>query len=768
MSQRTETSPLLEVHATTQQNQPSSYILSSFYLLLAVVTIFMISWTLLLNILQGHSIRSYISLYYALPHASWPESSGITYDQLQKILLDTPNSDKVREWSSYYTSGPHLAGKNHSQALWTQNLWKEFGVEDTTIKTYDVYLNYPVGHRLALIDDSSSTVLFEVSLKEDVLEEDPTTGLPKRVPAFHAYSASGNVNARFVYVNFGTYEDFKKLSSAGVLLEGTIAIAKYGRIACGLKIKAAQEFGIVGVVVYNDPQDDGEVTEDNGYKVYPNGPARNPSAIQRDNARFLSTHTCFIASEENVLPGDPTTPEYAAKPGCERQEARDSMPTIPSLPISYKEVLPFLKALNGHGPKAETFGGSWKGGLGYKDVQYNIGPSPANLVINLVNEQNYQVTPIRNVIGVIKGHTDEVVILGNHRDAWGAGGAGDPNSGSAVLNEVVRSFGEALKSGWKPLRTIVFASWDGGEYGLLGSTEWVEDNFPWISKSNIAYLNVDMAVTGTVFEAHASPLLEKAIRETVAVVQGHEKIIWDWGSKIEGPSCLKDLLAFQSFAGVPSMDFGFRRASTDPVHHSHSSYDSLAWMEKFGDHDWTYHLLCAKLWALVAARLIDSPLIPFSARDHAANLYSAFNRIKEQYPPGDPYLHFGRLHQAIDEYYGQARDFDCVIVSRAKRLRDEPIPWYQWWNKVLYFNNARRVNERYNALERAFRYQPGLDGRNWFKHVAFAPDRWTGNSTIFPGLVESLEDGDLDNIKKWDRIIQNRLKFAERLMSLDF
>ncbi|KAJ5735080.1 uncharacterized protein N7483_000205, partial [Penicillium malachiteum] len=725
-----ETSPLLKVHAAPQQNQYSYYIL---YLLLAVVTLFTISSVLLPQI---PSIWSYMSWQYSLPPASWPESSGITYDQLQKILLDTPNSDKVREWSSYYTSGPHLAGKNYSQALWTLSLWKEFGVEDTTLKTYDVYLNYPVGHRLALIDDSSSAVIFEATLKEDVLEEDPTTGLPKHVPAFHAYSASGNVNARFVYVNFGTYEDFKDLDRAGILLEGTIAIAKYGRIACGLKIKAAQEFGIVGVVIYNDPQDDGEVTEDNGYKAYPHGPARNPSAIQRHNARFL-----------NVLPGDPTTPECVSKPGCERQETRDSMPTIPSLPVSYKEILPFLKALNGRGPRAETFGDSWKGGLGYKDVEYNIGPSPENLVINLVNEQNYQVTPIWNVIGVIEGHTDEVVILGNHRDAWGAGGAGDPNSGSAVLNEVVRSFGEALKFGWKPLRTIVFGSWDGGEYGLLGSTEWVKDNFPWISETNIAYLNVDMAVTGTVFEARASPLLEKAIRETIAVIQDQEKIICDWGSKIEGPSCLKDLLAFQHFAGVPSMDFGFRRASTDPVHHSHSSYDSLAWMEKFGDHDWTYHLLCAKLWALVAARLIDSPLIPFSARDHALHLYSAFNRIKEQYPPGDPYLHFALLHQAMDAYFGEAREFDYFTVGLAERLREVPIPWYKWWTKVLEFNTVRRANERYKALERAFLYLPGLDGRNWFKHVAFAPDRWTGNSTTLPGLLESLEDGDYDNIK---------------------
>lgn len=120
-----------------------------------------------------------------------------------------------------------------------------------------------------------------------------------------------------------------------------------------------------------------------------------------------------------------------------------------------------------------------------------------------------------NVIGIINGTIpDEVVVLGNHRDAWIAGGAGDPNSGSAAFNEVIRSFGLALQAGWKPLRTIVFASWDGEEYGLLGSTEWVEEYLPWLSASTIAYLNVDVGTNGPHFRASAAPLLNKILIET--------------------------------------------------------------------------------------------------------------------------------------------------------------------------------------------------------------------------------------------------------------
>lgn len=126
---------------------------------------------------------------------------------------------------------------------------------------------------------------------------------------------------------------------------------------------------------------------------------------------------------QGFAPGDPTTPGYPSKPGAPRQDTSHAIPSIPSIPISYQDALPLLKALNGHGPKASSFSKYWHGGgLGYKGVDYNIGPSPAGLELNLVNEQEYVTTPLWNVIGIINGTIpDEVIVLGNHRDAWIAG-----------------------------------------------------------------------------------------------------------------------------------------------------------------------------------------------------------------------------------------------------------------------------------------------------------------------------------------------------------
>lgn len=259
---------------------------------------------------QTSHARSYLPWSNPYPHSLWPQSEGLSYQELQQVLSSTPDEAKAREWSQYYSSGPHLAGKNLSQAIWTRERWQEFGIADTNIVSYDVYVNYPLGHRLALLENSNRShsesrapsldegsldpakegwkVKFEASLEEDVLEEDGTSGLKDRIPTFHGYSASGNVTAPYVYVNYGTYRDYEDLVQANVSLRGKIALVKYGRIFRGLKVKRAEELGMVGVAVYSDPGDDGDMTEENGFQPYPNGPAREPSSVQRGSAQYIS------------------------------------------------------------------------------------------------------------------------------------------------------------------------------------------------------------------------------------------------------------------------------------------------------------------------------------------------------------------------------------------------------------------------------------------------------------------------------------------------
>ncbi|KAI0550511.1 hypothetical protein F4679DRAFT_542663 [Xylaria curta] len=744
-----------------------------------------------------------VTAVYAPPYSHsqpWPGHGGkhLPYEKLQALLLDTPSAEKASEWSKYYTSGAHLAGQNLSQAEWTRDRWEEWGVK-SDIVAYDTYLNYPLDRRLALLKKKTTStgkksdsweVAFEATLTEDVLEEDPTTQLENSIPTFHGYSASGNVTGSFVYVNYGTFWDFEDLVRANVSLEGKIAIARYGGIFRGLKLKRAEELGMIGCILYSDPGDDGDMTEENGHKTYPKGPARNPSSVQRGSVEYLS-----------MGPGDPTTPGYPSKPGVPREPTDGILPRIPSLPISYAEALPILKALNGHGPKAKNINEYWtrNAGLGYKGVEYNIGPSPDDLVLNLVNHQNYTTTPLWDVIGIINGTIpDEVVVVGNHRDAWIVGGAGDPNSGSAVINEVIRSFGQALEQGWKPLRTIVFASWDGEEYGLIGSTEWVEEYLPWISAANVAYINVDVGVRSPTFSASAAPLLHNLLYEVTALVPSPNQTVKGqtvrdlWDGRISTMGSGSDFTAFQDFAGVPSLDMGFGGPDSEaPVYHYHSNYDSYWWQSVYGDPGFVYHRAMAQVLGLTVAKIADTPLLALNATTYAVALNEYVEKVESKLagPESKPFSEaeifefrarsagvevqgdrgafersLSRLHESISEMKSAAIKLDAKAAKLAEQA-NEHVPWWHWIKKLKLFHQIRFTNTKYKNIERAFLYPGGLDGRSWFKHVVFAPGIWTGYAgAVFPGLVESIDNKDFTNAIKWVDIIDSCIKTATKTM----
>lgn len=480
--------------------------------------------------------------------------------------------------------------------------------------------------------------------------------------------------------------------------------------------------------------------------------------------------------------------------------------------------MPILKALNGHGPKSSDFNKHWNRnkGLAYKGVEYNIGPTPDDVVLNLNNEQDYTVTPLWDVIGVVNGTTPhEVLIIGNHRDAWIAGGAGDPNSGSATLNEAIRAVGKALDAGWKPLRTIVFASWDGEEYGLVGSTEWVEEFLPWIKDANVAYLNVDVAVSGPNFSTGATPTLSHLVRDVASRVQSPNQTIEGqtvadlWDGKIEPLGSGSDFTAFQDYAGVPCINLGFEADPDGPVYHYHSNYDSINWMVEYGDPGFKYHRTMAQLIGLTIADLVDSIVMPFQAAEYADALKGYLDSVEsklnasEEEATTEEAIFALRAQVTAKEVTGSADAFrqslaalrDSIVHFRIKALEiDERAAWANreleagipWWNVIRHIKLVRtiiKVNKQYKYLERNLLFEGGLDGRSWFKHVVYAPGLWTGYSggeyniprgnereeslannfaAVYPGLVESIDAQDYMNGLKWAGIIKTCIDKAAK------
>ncbi|KAK5064267.1 hypothetical protein LTR84_000100 [Exophiala bonariae] len=638
-------------------------------------------------------------------------------DKNEAILVNSFDNTTLEEWSYYYAHSYHLAGTNQSLAQWTADRWTEFGFTSGLI-TYYVYLNYPVSHSLSLSYPNGST--WEATLKEDALPEDDVTNWPNSVPTFHGYSATGDAEAEYVYVGRGQKVDFERLDALGISVEGKIALARYGGPFRGLKVKNAQERGAIGVVIFTDTADDGNVTEANGYAAYPHGPARNPSSVQRGSVQFLSTY-----------PGDPTTPGYASHEGVPRADISPVTPQIPSLPISYREAQPLLWALDNYGPSgAEVNRTNWVGKL---NATYSTGPAPGT-TISLSNVMEGKITPIWDVIGVINGTSqDEVIIVGNHRDAWIIGGAADPNSGSAVLVELAKAFGRLQKTGWQPKRTIILASWDAEEYGLLGSTEWVEDNLPWLKGAAIANLNVDVATSGPDPDFSATPDLHKIAEETMKKIvypyRGYNNLtlydVWfgltkgEWGVLGSG----SDYTTFLH-NGISAIDIGSGGSGEDPVYHYHSNYDTFHWMTTLGDPEYTQHKVIGQFVAVLLYHLATDEVLPLDVENYGVQLTEYYEKLVATLETENATsVDTARLEEAIATFNASA----AAITSAISATSTE--------------KEQAALNTKLKLFSRGFVSSGGLPNRGFYKHVVFAPGLDTGYAPVlFPGIWEAITE----------------------------
>ena len=379
-----------------------------------------------------------------------------------------PNADNQRAYMQRLSARPHHVGSPYDKenAEWILSKYKEWGW-DAKIETFDVLFPTPKERVLEMVEPTK----FTAKLQEPVVATDPTSNQQnEQLPAYNAYSIDGDVTAPLVFVNYGLPKDYEELDRLGVSANGAIVIAKYGNSWRGIKPKVAAEHGAIGCIIYSDPADDGYNVDN----VFPKGPMRPSEGVQRGSVMDFPSNS----------PGDPLTPGVGATPDAKRLAVKDapSLTKIPVLPISYGDAQPLLAALGG--PMAPK---EWRGGLA---IPYHVGAGPAK--VHLKVSFDWDIKPVYDVIARISGSqdADAWVIRGNHHDAW-VNGAEDPTSGQIALLEEARAFGELVKQGWKPKRTIIYASWDGEEPMLLGSTEWAEAHDKELQQHAVAYINSD-------------------------------------------------------------------------------------------------------------------------------------------------------------------------------------------------------------------------------------------------------------------------------------
>jgi N-acetylated-alpha-linked acidic dipeptidase len=654
------------------------------------------------------------------PQAVFGYTDFAAESKLEEKFLAVPDAKEAGEELKELTSAPHLAAtpEDHKTAEYVARKFRAAGLE-TEIVPYRVLLNQPKVVRVEAFDPSGH-LLMSGPTREHV-DGDPDQDDPRVVMPFNGSSGSGDVTAEVVYANYGRPEDFNELEAQHIDLHGKIVICRYGENFRGVKVFLAEKHGAAGVLIYSDPQDDGYYKGD----PWPIGPWRPETGVQRGSVQYLFEY-----------PGDPETPGVASTldlPDSARSSPDGDQPHIISIPISYHDAAPILQALKGPGVPA-----GWQGALPFR---YHLGAGGVR--VHLVSEQDYQRRVIWDVVGKIEGSEDpdSWVVVGNHRDAW-VYGAVDPNSGTASMLEAVHGIGALIHEGWHPKRTIVFCSWDAEEEGLIGSTEWVEQQGKLLDHA-VAYFNVDVAVSGPNFSAAAVPSLKQFVRDVTRSVpsplggtvfeqwhlkgdsnnehrgsnappiEGEETHVGDLGSG-------SDFTPFLQHAGVPSTDI----VSNGPYGVYHSTFDDFAWYTQNADPHFVYLQEMARVLGLEALRMSDADVLPFDyvayAREISAYIQSAKRKAAN--------MNLGSL------------DFDSAEAAAARFLTAAQQAHSA---QSAASGNLAHLNAALREAETALLSESGLPNRPWYKHTIYAPGEYTGYAAVvIPGVNEAIDARD--------------------------
>lgn len=650
------------------------------------------------------------------PILGFPSSMLAEQMAIEAQARAVPNADTLRDQMRILSAEPHEAGTERSREVAQLILerFRSYGL-DAKIERFEALMPRPVARTLEMV----APVQFTATLEEPPLAFDSDSDDANQLPTYNAYSADGDVTAPLVFVNYGIPEDYEVLDSLGISVEGKIVIAKYGHSWRGIKPKVAAEHGAVGAILYSDPEDDGYYIDDD----LPEGPMRPEFGVQRGSVMDMPVH-----------PGDPLSPGWASVEGARKlsiDEAKTIM-TIPVLPISYSDALPLLENLGG--PVAPE---SWRGAL---PITYHIGGGPA--VVHLALEFDWETRPLYDVIATVPGELspDQWIVYGNHHDAW-VNGAEDPISGMVALGETARSIGELLQTGWRPARTIVFAAWDGEEWGLLGSTEWAEKHQDRLREGGVVYLNTDSNNRGWL-GASGSHSLQEFTRQVARDIRDPKTgdSVLEAALEHRGDSTFtigalgsgSDYTAFIDHLGMASLNASFGGGSHDGVYHS--IYDSFDFYTRFSDTTFVYGVAEAQTLATAILRLADAPLLPFEFTAPAETYGEYVDEIEEEAAEQDATraLDLSGVRDAVETLETAAAayaDASAGIIDMSEAEVQEN------WDELA------AVNRLVYRTERLLTDEAGLEGREWFRHLIYAPGFYTGYGVkTMPGIREAVED----------------------------
>jgi N-acetylated-alpha-linked acidic dipeptidase len=398
---------------------------------------------------------------------------------------------------------------------------------------------------------------------------------------------------------------------------------------------------------------------------------------------------------------------------------------------------------------------------------YHVGPGGVKM--HMLLQQDYAYRTIWDVIGKIPGSElpDQWVVAGNHRDAW-VYGAVDPNSGTAAMLEAVHGVGAMLAQGWKPKRTVIFASWDAEEEGLIGSTEWAEEHDAELQHA-VAYFNTDVGVAGPDFAAAAVPSLKEFVRDVTKQVPSPKGgTVYDQWKKDQTDAEARrkqtsigyndrhanahidddvdvgdlgsgsDYTPFIQHLGVPSTDVG----SGGPYGVYHSVFDNYNWFIKNADPTFIYEQQQARVFGLEVLNMADTDILPYDYVTYAKEIGAYLDTAKRKAnSSGLDSLDFSGAMSALQQFTAAA------TAVHQKQLGGD--------------GDAKGLNTALRAVEADLLSPEGLPNRPWFKHTIYAPGEYTGYAAVvIPGVNEAIDARDSARAKSQMTALTDAIKRA--------
>ncbi|NXP18919.1 TFR1 protein, partial [Scytalopus superciliaris] len=438
----------------------------------------------------------------------WPDLKAMLSDKLSTSQLET--NLRQRDSKTHFEAGKveDEATASYIHGQFTRFRLDEVWNDEHYIKLQD---KGSINNRVSIVEDG-----------EELLES-PS--------AYVAYSKNGTVTGKPVHVNYGLKEDFQKIRNLGISMNDTIVIFRAGKITLAEKVANARKEGAIGVLMYLDPSE-----YKNTEKLVPFGHAH------------LGT-------------GDPFTPGFPSFNHTQFPPVESSgLPCIPVQTISSEAAGRLFSKMDG-----DTCLLEWKSGImGCKVTVSSSSKMTVKLTVNNVMVDR----KILNIFGAIKGfeEPDRYVVIGAQRDSWGPGAA-KAGVGTAILLELARVISEMVKKdGYKPRRSIIFASWSAGEFGAVGATEWLEGYSTSLHAKAFTYINLDSAVLGSShMKIFASPLLYSLLERTMKGVRDptkdsgylYNRVGSDWTKNVASLGLDNAAFPFLAYSGIPVVSFGF-------------------------------------------------------------------------------------------------------------------------------------------------------------------------------------------------------------------